>query len=314
MIRYVAGRVGQAALVLWASFTLCFLLMQALPGDAILIKFQSPDLGLSAAQIADIRAAYGADSPIWLQYLHTLGNFLTGNFGYSVQAGVPVKDQLITSLPTTLWLAGTGFTLALALVALIAILSTLSFASWLREAIRALPALFISLPTFWLGIVLIQFVSFRLRLIPVIAPGPWQGLILPAITLSIPIAAPLAQILIRSIDEVLTEPFVAVVRAKGASRAWVLRKHVARNAMLPTLTIAGILLGQLISGAVVTETVFGLNGIGSLVQQAVGNQDLSVLQAIVVLSTTAFVVINLLVDLLYPVLDPRLRKQFGAAA
>ena len=178
---------------------------------------------------------------------------------------------------------------------------------WLRSALQALPSLFVSVPVFWLGIMLIQIVSFRLGWIPVINPGKWESLVMPTLTLAIPISAPMAQILIRNIDEVLTQPFVAVARAKGASRHWVLCKHVARNALLPTLTIAGVLFGELLAGAVVTEAVFGLNGLGSLTQQAVGHQDTAVLQAIVVVSATAFVLINLAVDLLYPVLDPRLR-------
>ena len=140
-----------------------------------------------------------------------------------------------------------------------------------------------------------------------INPGEWVGLILPIITLAVPISAPLAQILIRSIDQVQTQPFVAVARAKGASRSGVLWRHVARNALLPALTIAGLLFGELIAGALITETVFGLNGLGQLTQQAVNNQDVAVLQAIVVISAAAFVGINLLVDLLYPLLDPRLK-------
>jgi peptide/nickel transport system permease protein len=218
----------------------------------------------------------------------------------------------MANLPATLRLASLGFLVAVILAVGIAVLSSLTPASRLRDAVQALPSLFISVPTFWLGIVLIQVISFRLKLVSVIAPGEWEGLILPVATLSIPISAPLAQILIRSIDEVQTLPFVAVARAKGASRARVLWRHVARNAVLPTLTMAGILLGELLAGAVVTETVFGLNGLGSLTKEAVSSQDTSALQAIVVLSAAAFVVINLVVDLLYPVLDPRLKSRLGA--
>ncbi len=242
-----------------------------------------------------------------VQYVHAIGNFLSGDLGYSIQAGVPVSTQLLTNLPPTLWLAGLGFLAASVLAGVLAFASSLVPGRRVRAALQALPAFFISMPVFWLGIgCFIQIISFRLRLVPVINPGPWQGLILPVATLAIPISAPLAQILIRSIDEVQTQPFVPVARAKGASRARVLWRHVAGNAILPALTMAGILLGELLAGAVVTETVFGLNGIGSLTRDAVGGQDASVLQAVVVLSAAAFVVINLIVDLLYPVLDPRL--------
>jgi peptide/nickel transport system permease protein len=313
MTRYLLGRIGQAVVVLWATFTAAFILLQALPGDAILIKFQNPELGLSPEQIAEIRQSYGADSPLWSQYLHTLGNTLTGDFGTSVQAGVPVGQALLANLPPTLWLAGFGFALALLLAVAIAALSSLAAFAWLRSAVQSLPSLFVSVPTFWLGIMLIQIFSFRLKLIPVINPGPWEGLILPVLTLAVPISAPLAQILVRSIDEISTHPFVAVARAKGASRAGVLWRHVARNALLPTLTIAGVLFGEILAGAVITETVFGLNGLGTLTERAVRNQDTAVIQAVVVLSAAGFVLVNLVVDLLAPVLDPRLRLR-GAAA
>ncbi|EMH4132493.1 MULTISPECIES: ABC transporter permease [Serratia] len=313
MKRYLAGRIGQAALVLWAAFTLSFLLLQVLPGDAILIKFQNPDMGLSPAQIADMRAAYGADVPLWRQYLHTLGSVLHGDLGFSMQAGVPVTALLAANLPATLQLAVLGFAVALLLALIIAFASNLTGFGWLRSALQMLPSLFVSVPTFWLGIVLIQLFSFRLKLIPIINPGEWQGLILPIATLALPISAPLAQILIRCIDAVQTQPFVVVARAKGASRSGVLWRHVARNAMLPALTIAGMLFGELIAGALITETVFGRSGLGQLTQQAVVNQDVAVLQAIVLISATAFVIINLLVDLLFPLLDPRLKTQAGAS-
>ncbi|CAI1543347.1 ABC transporter permease [Serratia fonticola] len=312
MLKYLSGRTGQALLVLWAAFTLSFILLQVLPGDAILIKFQNPDMGLSPDQIADMRAAYGADVPLWQQYLHTLGNFLRGDLGYSIQNGVPVSALLAANLPATLQLAVLGFTLALLLALVIAFVSNLIGFGWLKSALQSLPALFVSVPTFWLGIVLIQIFSFRLKLVPIINPGEWVGLLLPIATLAIPISAPLAQILIRSIDSVQTQPFVAVARAKGASRSGVLWRHVARNAMLPVLTIAGILFGELIAGALITETVFGRSGLGQLTQQAVVNQDVAVLQAVVMISAAAFVFLNLLVDLLFPLLDPRLKTYAGA--
>ncbi|KAF1047637.1 ABC transporter permease [Xylophilus sp.] len=309
MARHLLSRAGQALLVLWAAFTASFVLLQFLPGDAILIKFLNPDLGLGPQEIADIRAAYGADSPAWRQYLHTLGNFLTGDFGYSVQSGVPVRHGLAVNLPPTLRLAALGFALALLLALALSFAAQLTRLGWLRSLLRTLPSLFISVPVFWLGIMLIQVVSFRLGWVPVINPGPWEGLVLPTLTLAVPISAPLAQVLLRNIDAVRAQPFVAVARAKGASWRWVLLHHVARNAVLPALTIAGVLFGELLGGAVVTEAVFGLNGLGSLTQQAVSSQDTAVLQAIVVISATAFVLINLAVDLLYPLLDPRLRHR-----
>ncbi|WP_197079593.1 ABC transporter permease [Pantoea sp. SM3] len=311
MQRSLLRRVGQSVLVLWAAFTLSFLLLQVLPGDAVLIKFQNPDLGLSPDQIAEMRLAYGADNPLWQQYFHTLLAMLHGDFGYSVQAGVSVSDLLISNLPATLQLAVLGFALATLLAFTLAALSRLPALRLLRSLLQSVPALFISLPTFWLGIALIQLFSFQLRWIPVINPSPLQGLILPVITVAIPISAPLAQILLRSIDQISTQPFVAVARAKGASASRVLWRHVMRNALLPVLNVAGLLLGELIAGALITETVFGLSGIGQLTQQAVNNQDVAVLQAVVMISALTFVLINLLVDVLMPLFDPRLQPIAG---
>lgn len=314
MGRYLTVRFGQALIVLWAAFTLSFVLLQALPGDAILIKFQNPDLGLSADQIAQLRLSYGADTPVLTQYVHAVVSLLHGDFGLSVQTGVPVSDLLSENLPSTLLLALLGLIVATILAFVLAALSFLSPFSGLRAALQSLPSLFISVPTFWLGIVLIQIFSFQLGWIPVINPGPWQGLILPTLTLALPISAPLAQILMRSIDQVQTQPFVAVARAKGACRAGVLWRHVLGNALLPTLTVVGLLLGELIAGALITETVFGRSGLGQLTQEAVNTQDSSVLQAIVVISASAFVVINLAIDLLYPLLDPRLKNSTGVTS
>jgi peptide/nickel transport system permease protein len=314
MSRYILSRIGQALFVLWVAFTAAYLLLQALPGDAILIKFLNPELGLGPEQIAVLREAYGVDAPLWQQYLQTLGNFLTGQFGYSVVGSVPVAHELLTNLPATARLATFGFLLAVIIAFALAFLATLAPFKWLRGAIQAIPSVFISVPVFWLGIMLIQIFSFRLKWISVINPGEIEGLILPVITLAIPISAPLAQILMRNIDEASTQPFVAVARAKGASPSWVLWKHIAKNALLPTLTIAGILFGELLAGAVITETVFGLNGIGGLTERSVRFQDTSVIQAVVVFSAAAFVIVNLVVDLLYPVVDPRLRKAKGVAA
>lgn len=311
MQRSLLRRVGQSVLVLWAAFTLSFFLLQVLPGDAVLIKFQNPDLGLSPDQIAEMRLAYGADNPLWQQYVHTLLAMLRGDFGYSVQAGVPVSEQLVSNLPATLQLALLGFALATIIAFALAALSRLPALRFLRSVLQSVPALFISLPTFWLGIALIQLFSFQLRWIPVINPSALQGLILPVITVAIPISAPLAQILLRSIDQVSTQPFVAVARAKGASESHVLWHHVMRNALLPVLNVAGLLLGELIAGALITETVFGLSGVGQLTQQAVNNQDVAVLQAVVMISALAFVLINLLVDALMPLFDPRLQSIAG---
>lgn len=304
--RLALGRLGQALLVLLATFTLAFVLLQALPGDAVLIKFLGSDMGLTPAQLAEIRIAYGADASIWEQYLHSLGAFLSGEFGTSIRNGVPVSQLLADAVPATLLLATLAFVAAAVLALAITALGHLEGFAWVRNLARSAPSLFVAIPVFWLGTMLIQVFSFQLGLVSVIAPGPIEELILPVLTIAVPISAPLAQVLIRNIEAVSRESFVVVARAKGARHWGVLLRHVLRNAVLPTLAIAGMLFGELLGGAVVTEAVFGLSGLGSLAQQAVASQDFAVLQAIVVISAAAFVVISLAVDLITPILDPRL--------
>lgn len=306
--RYVAGRVGQALLVLWAAYTLSFLLLGALPGDGILIKFENPELGLSADQIAAIREYYRVDDPLVLQYVHALSGTLQGDLGYSVETATPVLDRISAALPATLQLASLAFVVAAALAVVLALAASLARSPWLHNTITAVPSLFVSVPAFWLGIVLLQVFSFRLGWVPVIGAEGWQELVLPVLTLAVPVSAPLAQIVLRTLDDVATRPFVHVVEAKGASRWWTLTRHTARNALLPVLTISGLLVAELIAGSVVTESVFGRDGLGRLTNLAVAAQDLPVIQAIVLVAALAFVTVNLAVDLLYPVLDPRLRR------
>lgn len=309
---FVLRRAGQAAIVLIAAFTATFFLLQLLPGDAILIKFSDPSLGLSPEQLDSIRSTYGADASWWEQYLHAGLGFLSGDFGYSTQFGTPVLTMLGEALPSTLLLASLGLIVALLIAVLVAGLSSLARLEWLRSGLRQIPGLFVAVPVFWLGILLIQVFSFGLGWVPIIGADPVAGLILPVLTLAVPISAPLAQVLVRAIDQVQAQPFITVVRAKGAPPVWVLTRSVARNAALPTLTIAGVLFGELVGGAVVTETVFGRTGIGRLTEQAVANQDIPVLQGVVLLSALGFVLISFAVDLVTPLIDPRQRRVAAA--
>ena len=311
---YALRRTGGALLVLALAFTVAYVLLAALPGDAVLARYGNPDLGLTPEQLAEIRASYGADRPAIVQFLGSVTAFLSGDLGYSIQSGAAVSALLAEALPSTLTLAALGLLVAVLLAVAIAFTAThgslrgTRATRWLRGALRGLPPLMVSLPVFWIGIVLIQVFSFRLGLVPLLDASPAQALILPVATLAIPIAAPLAQVLIRSIDEISAQPFVGVARARGASTWWLLWRTIARNALLPTLTMAGLLFGELVGGAVVTEAVFGRMGIGQLTAQAVAARDTPVLLAVVVVSTVVFVLINLVVDLLYPVLDARLRR------
>ncbi|MFH0410616.1 ABC transporter permease [Corynebacterium sp. L4756] len=304
-----ARRIGQSILVLFITFTLAFFLLSALPSDGVMARYGAPALGLSQAEIAGIREEMGIDKPLVVQFFTTLGGFLTGNFGTSVQTGTAVSTMVAENLPHTLALAATSVGLAVIVALVTAYLATVPGFGFIGKFFRSLPSLLVSLPGFWLAIILLQVFSFRLGWVSAINPGPIEGLILPTLTLVVPMAAPLIQVLIRSIDDVNQQSFVQVVRARGASEGWIFWRNVLRNAILPALTMVGLLFGELVGGAVVTETVFGRAGLGNMTVQAVSNRDTPVLLAVVVIAATAYIIINLIVDLLYPVLDVRLRRK-----
>ncbi|CAM5713037.1 ABC transporter permease OS=Streptomyces fumanus OX=67302 GN=GCM10018772_19730 PE=3 SV=1 [Streptomyces fumanus] len=176
----------------------------------------------------------------------------------------------------------------------------------LRNLLLSLPSVGISLPAFWVGLMLIQVLSFRVPLFPAFGNDTAAGLVLPAVTLAVPAAVLVAQVLSRSLLEVLDEPYVGTARAKGAGRARVWFRHALRNASLPALTVVGVLAGQLTANAVVVENVFSRNGLGRITTDAVTVQDIPVVQGVVVFGALVFVLINLLVDLAYPLLDRRI--------
>ncbi|HCD1918850.1 TPA: ABC transporter permease [Corynebacterium striatum] len=296
-----AARIGQAILVLLVTYTVAFFLLSALPSDAVMSRYGDPALGLSEAEIAAIREEMGVDKPLLVQ-------FFTGHFGNSTQTGAAVSTLIADALPHTLILAVCSIGLAIIVALLVAFLATLPGLGAIATFFRGLPSFMVSLPGFWIGILLIQLFSFQLGWVRIIEPSSIEGLILPTLTLSVPMAAPLIQVLIRSIDETQAMPFVQAVRARGASESWIFWRNILRNSLLPALTMAGLLFGELVGGAVVTETVFGRNGLGYMTAQAVSNRDTPVLLAIVLIAATAYVIVNLVVDLLYPVLDVRLRR------
>jgi peptide/nickel transport system permease protein len=178
------------------------------------------------------------------------------------------------------------------------------------------PALFSAMPTFWLGIVALQILSFRLGLMSIFPDGSLLAFVVPAVVLGIPLSAPFTQVLLKSVDATYAQPFVDVARAKGGRPAHVFFHHVSRNAAAPALTMVGLAAGQLLAGTVVTETVFSRTGIGKVLEEAVSRQDVALVQGFVLLSALVFVVINLTVDLVYPLLDPRIagirRRRTGA--
>jgi len=308
VIRYLAGRGIQALFVLWAAFTVTFVILFVLPSDPVEIALSQGGQGgiASAETLADLRAEYGLDQPLVTQYFSTLGRFVTGDFGQSIATGTPVATSLGEALPQTMQLAGVAFLLALIVGGSIAVLA--SWAQWrpAQQLLLSIPPLGVAIPTFWSGLVLLQIFSFRLGWFPSLGNQGWQSIVLPAVTLALPNAAFIAQVLSRSLRATLQQAYIQTARARGAGATRVLLGHALRNAVLPAVTVVGICVGNLLGGAVVVETVFSRVGIGRLTQVAVSAQDIPVVQALVVLSAAIFVAVNLLVDLLYPLLDPRI--------
>lgn len=306
MRSYLLTRVGQAVLVLWAAYTLTFILLSALPGDAITNRVQAPDSDITPEGAQALMEFYGLDRPLWQQYLHSLGAALRGDLGYSLNTGQPVHTMIADALPATLALTLFGLLFGVVIASLVALAITYAPWPWLRSAFGSLPPLFASVPTFVVGILALQFFAFRLGWIPSVDDGSIRALLAPALTLGILLAATLGQVFATSIRTTRRQPFVHVQQAKGAGEGFIFRKDVLRNSVLPVLTLLGLAFGELIAGSVVTEAVYARNGIGQLIVGSVNTQDLPVVQGVVLLSTAAYVVINLVVDVAYPFIDPRI--------
>lgn len=319
---WYAARVGQYALTLLAALTLNFLLPRAMPGSPLQF-LAGEEIGLLAPeQIAEVRARYGLDRPLWRQYLSYLGSAFTGEWGFSYQIGQPVLTTILARLPWTLLLVGTSLLIA----SLVGILLG-AVASWRRgrslDTGALLGAIFVdSLPTFWLGMLLIAIFSVELRWFPIFgAVTPWgpksgwpyvmdiaRHLVLPAVTLTMATLSGTFLVMRYAMLDVLGQDYIRTARSKGMLERRVLVKHAVRNALLPVSTVIFLNLGLLVGGATVIETVFSYPGVGTLLFQAVLSRDYPVLQGAFLMLTVSVVAANVLADAVYPLLDPRVRS------
>ncbi|MGI6879002.1 ABC transporter permease [Microbacterium sp. gxy059] len=310
MTRYLIGRIAQALVVLWATWTVTYVILYLLPGDALSIMLTASGVELDTLTPAEeqrYRAAYGLDQGPVAQYFSLLGDTLRGDFGQSPsRQGQPVLDLVLDRVPGTLALAALAVVLSIAFGVGLAWVAAIVRWRPARILLSRLPSVGFSIPVFWAGLLLIQVFAFQLGWFPSAGDEGIRSLILPAVTLSIPSAAVYAQVLLRNMNDVWREPHIVTAQAKGLTRGEVQRRHVFRNAALPVLTLIGLQVGNTVSGAVLVETVFTRNGVGRLAQESVLRQDIPVVLAVVTLSAAAFVVVNLVVDLLYPLLDPRI--------
>jgi peptide/nickel transport system permease protein len=299
------ARLGAAALVVFGVCTLVFLLIHLVPGDPVEAMLGE---GARPADRAAMTAALGLDRPLGEQYRLYLLRLLRLDLGQSFSFQRPVLDLLAERLPATLSLAGLALVLALALAIPLGVLAACRRGEPADSVAMGFSLLGGAIPNFWLGPLLILVFSLWLGWTPVSGREGPASLILPAITLGTSLAAILARMVRGSVLEVLSEDYIRTARAKGLAPGAVLWKHALRNAWLPVLTLVGLQLGGLLGGAVITETVFGWPGLGSLLVEAIQSRDYPVVQGAVLLVSLTYVLVNTGTDLVYAWVDPRIRE------
>ncbi|OZF55440.1 ABC transporter permease [Rhodococcus sp. 14-2470-1a] len=310
--RYALSRIGQALLTVFLVYIVVFVIVTLLPGDPVSGRLSNPEYGYTADEISEMLVYFNLDRPAWEQLWVALERLLHGDLGLSYASNLPVSTLLWSGVPSTLQLAGTAFVIAIVFAAAVAVGAFFLPTRFGGGVLRAFPSLFLSLPNFLIGLVVINVFSFQLGLFVLSDFRSVDSLIYPAVTLAIPASAPIAQVFISALDTARSEQYATVAVSKGIGKFELLTRHLLPNAALPTLTITAIIVGDLLGGSIITEAIFGRNGVGSVVEKAVGEQDVPVLQAAVVLAAVLFLAINLVVDLVYPVLDPRLRRTVTA--
>jgi peptide/nickel transport system permease protein len=294
---------AQSLLVLFGVSLVVFFILY-LTGDPALVLLP-PEA--SAEDVRRFREAMGFDDPFIVQYGRFLAGAVRGDFGQSIRHGEPAFHLVIERMPATFELAGAGLLIALCLAIPAGIISAVrrnTAADYVSTVVALLGQ---SMPTFWLGIMLILVFSVQFNLLPSSGRGGLQHLVLPAITLGLFTTARITRLTRSGMLEVLNQDYIRTARAKGVSAPPIVWKHALKNAAIPIVTIVGIELGTLLGGSVITETIFAWPGVGRLSVQAIYNRDYPVVQAAVFLLATTFVLVNLVVDVVYTYLDPRIR-------
>jgi peptide/nickel transport system permease protein len=305
VVTYVVRRLLVVVPTLLGVATVVFSLLRLLPGDPANI-IAGPTA--TPETIANIRHQLGLDQALWQQYLGFLGRLLRGDLGVSTRTGAPVAQEIMTRVPYTVELAVTSLVLAIAIGVTAGTIAATRRNSAADVGISGGAIFGASMPTYWLGLMLIVVFAVRFRALP--AAGADQGvlsLVLPAVTLALFSIGLIARQTRSAMLEVLGQDFVRTARAKGAGRSAVLIRHALRNAMLPVMTTIGLQFGVLMGGAVLTESVFAWPGVGRLLVDSIFSRDYPVVQGVVLLLAVAIISINLLTDLLYAYVDPRIR-------
>jgi peptide/nickel transport system permease protein len=321
MYRYIVKRLLLAVPTLVGAAALVFVLMRLIPGDVCVVRLGSGGMHVDPASLATCREQLGLDDPWIVQFLHFLGSYVTFDFGTSMWSGQPVTEEIGRRLPVSLQIALMATVIAIAIAIPLGTISALKENTWLDHVVRMAAIAGIATPSFWLGImslVLVLDVTYlatsKAWMPPIDYVPFWQDplrnlsmVLLPAITVGYRYSAVTMRMTRSAMLEVMREDYIRTARAKGLLEQIIVNRHALKNALLPVVTLIGIEFAFLIGGLVVTEQVFNLNGIGRLFVLAVQNQDNVLTQALVMLVVVVFVVTNLVVDLLYAWLDPRIR-------
>ncbi|HEY0421686.1 MAG TPA: ABC transporter permease [Acetobacteraceae bacterium] len=308
MLRYLGLRIMRAALTIALVVTFAFVVLRLSGDPAIMIM--SPDAPVEALEA--FRRAWGLDQPVWLQYLRYFGAIAQGELGQSMRDGRPAIQLVTERIPATLAITLPALALKIGLGIPAGVHAALHRNSLTDRMVMAGAVAGFTVPSFVLGLLLVLVFAVQLGWLPSGGQESWRSVILPVITLGLGGAGVLARFTRSAMLEVLGQPYIRTASAKGVPWGAVVRGHALPNAAIPTVTVVGFMVGTLIAGAVVVESVFSWPGVGRLLVVAVSNRDLAVVQCILLLVSATMVTSNLVVDLLYGVLDPRLRSQAGA--
>ncbi len=304
MLSYVTKRLLLLIPVVFGVVTLVFFLIHMIPGDPVEIMLGEQ---AQAADKESLRRHLKLDRPLTEQYISYLTGLVRGDMGRSIHSREQVKSIILKRFPATLLLTVAAMIVAILIAIPIGILSATRQYSFLDNSSMFFALLGISMPNFWLGPLLILFFSIWLGWLPVSGMGGIEHLILPAVTLGTALAAILTRMTRASVLEVIREQYIVTARAKGLAEQAVLFKHALKNALIPVITILGLQFGALLSGSIITETIFSWPGIGRLMIQAINQRDYPVVQGCILVISLSYVLVNLLTDLLYGVADPRIR-------
>ncbi len=306
MYTYLLRRLLTSLLVLFGVSVLVFSIIHLVPGDPV--TAMTGRQRVSAEQAAELRQRLGLNDPIPVQYWNYLRKVLQGDLGQSLRNQVPITRAIGEQLPSTIQLAFSALLLATAIGFVFGLLAATRQGTWLDSVSMILSVSGMSIPTFWLGLLLIFFVSVRLGWLPSTSTGnSFQSLILPALTLALPEAAIISRVVRASLLEVLFKEYITTARAKGLKETLVVLKHALRNALIPVITFIGLQMGYLLAGSTVVESIFARQGVGRLAVNAIAARDYPMVQGVVLVTATIYVLINTFTDMLYAVINPQIR-------